>query len=75
MPDGKEELRMDLISLLNSPVLYLICGGIILFVAVTCIVFAVRAYRAGRDKSPRRSVPFRKRRFTYCPKKVLCEFV
>lgn len=47
-PDGKEELRMDLISLLNSPVLYLICGGIILFVAVTCIVFAVRAYRAGK---------------------------
>ncbi|MBQ6678456.1 MAG: DUF5058 family protein [Lachnospiraceae bacterium] len=33
---------------LNSPVIYLICGGIVLFVAVICIVFAVRAYRAGK---------------------------
>ena len=33
---------------LNSPVLYLICGAIILFVAVTCIIFMVRAYRAGK---------------------------
>lgn len=32
---------------LNSPVLYLICGGIILFVAIICVVFLVRAYRAG----------------------------
>ncbi len=39
---------MEILSMLNSPVMYLICGGIILFVAVTCIVFAVRAYRAGR---------------------------
>lgn len=33
---------------LNSPVLYLICGAIVLFVAVICVVFAVRAYRAGK---------------------------
>ncbi len=33
---------------LNSPVLYLICGAIILFVAVTCVIFMVRAYRAGK---------------------------
>ena len=39
---------MELLSRLNSPVLYLICGGIILFVAVICIVFAVRAYRMGK---------------------------
>ena len=39
---------MEMLSKLNSPVLYLICGGIILFVAVICIVFAVRAYRAGK---------------------------
>ncbi|MBQ6239661.1 MAG: DUF5058 family protein [Firmicutes bacterium] len=39
---------MELLSQLNSPVLYLICGGIILFVAVICIVFAVRAYRMGK---------------------------
>lgn len=39
---------MEILSRLNSPILYLICGGIILFVAVICIVFAVRAYRAGK---------------------------
>ncbi|MDD5923145.1 MAG: DUF5058 family protein, partial [Eubacteriales bacterium] len=33
---------------LNSPVLYLICGAIILFVAVTCVIFIVRAYHAGK---------------------------
>ena len=38
---------MTVLSQLNSPVLYLICGGIILFVALVCIVFLVRAYRAG----------------------------
>ncbi len=39
---------MEMLAKLNSPVLYLICGGIILFVAVICIVFAVRAYRTGK---------------------------
>ena len=39
---------MELLSKLNSPVMYLICGGIILLVAVTCVIFAVRAYRAGK---------------------------
>ena len=39
---------MELLSKLNSPVLYLICGGIILFVAVICLIFAVRAYRMGK---------------------------
>ena len=38
---------MSVMSQLNSPVLYLICGGIILFVALVCVVFLVRAYRAG----------------------------
>ena len=33
---------------LSSPVLYLICGGIIAFVAGVCVVFAVRAWRAGK---------------------------
>ena len=32
---------------LNSPVLYLICGGIILFVAIVCVIALVRAWRAG----------------------------
>ncbi len=39
---------MELLSQLNSPFLYVLCGGIILFVAIICIVFAVRAYRAGK---------------------------
>ena len=39
---------MELLSQLNSPVLYLIAGGIILVVAVTCVVFAVRAYKTGK---------------------------
>lgn len=38
---------MDILSQLNSPVLYLICGGIIFFVALVCVFFMVRAYRAG----------------------------
>ncbi|MCR5794989.1 MAG: DUF5058 family protein [Solobacterium sp.] len=36
-----------MITQLNSPVLYLICGGIVAFVAAVCIVFMIRAYRAG----------------------------
>ena len=39
---------MKVLSQLNSPVLYLICGGIVLLVAVICMIFAVRAYRAGK---------------------------
>ena len=39
---------MELLSQLNSPVLYLISGAIILIVAVTCLVFAVRAYKTGK---------------------------
>ncbi len=39
---------MSVIQQLSSPVLYLICGGIIAFVAVVCVVFAVRAWRAGK---------------------------
>jgi len=36
-----------MLSQLNSPMMYLICGLIILFVAVACVIFMVRAYRAG----------------------------
>lgn len=39
---------MTILSKLNSPAMYLICGGIIAFVAVVCVVFMVRAYRAGK---------------------------
>lgn len=39
---------MNILSQLNSPVIYLICGVIVAFVALVCVVFAVRAYRAGK---------------------------
>ncbi len=39
---------MNLLSKLNSPEMYLICGAIVLFVAVVCVIFMVRAYRAGK---------------------------
>lgn len=39
---------MSLLSQLNSPFLYALCGGIILFIAVVCVVFLLRAYRAGK---------------------------
>ena len=39
---------MNILSQLNSPVIYLICGVIVLFVALVCVIFAVRAYRAGK---------------------------
>ena len=38
---------MDILSQLSSAPVYLICGGIIAFVAVVCVIFLVRAYRAG----------------------------
>lgn len=38
---------MSILSQLNSPVMYLICGGIIAFVALICVVFLIRAWRAG----------------------------
>ena len=39
---------MELKNQLNSPVMFLICGSIVLVVALACVVFAVRAYRAGK---------------------------
>jgi hypothetical protein len=36
-----------MIAQLNSMPLYLICGGIVAFVAAVCVVFMVRAYKAG----------------------------
>ncbi len=38
---------MNILSQLNSGPIYLICGGIILLVAVISLVFMLRAYRAG----------------------------
>jgi len=34
-------------ELMNAPVMYAISGGIVGFVAIMCVVFMVRAYRAG----------------------------
>ena len=39
---------MGILSQLNSPVIFLLCGSIVLVVALMCVVFAVRAYRAGK---------------------------
>lgn len=39
---------MSILNQLNSPVMYLICGGIVAFVALVCVIFLVRAYRAGK---------------------------
>jgi len=38
---------MTILSALNSAPIYLICGVIVAFAAAVCIVFMVRAYRAG----------------------------
>lgn len=38
---------MEILKQLNSIPMYAICGAIVLFVAIVCVVFMVRAYRAG----------------------------
>ena len=62
---------MEVLAQLNSPVLYLICGGIVLTVAVICLVFAVRAYRAGKamgiDVAKMRRVIIASATFTILP--------
>ena len=39
---------MSILNQLNSVPMYLICGGIVAFVAAVCVVFLIRAYRAGK---------------------------
>ena len=39
---------MSILSQLNSPFMYVVCGGIILFIALVSLVFLIRAYRAGK---------------------------
>ena len=39
---------MSVLAQLNRPELYLICGGIILFIAAICVVFIIRAWRMGK---------------------------
>ena len=38
---------MSVLAQLNSPVMYLICGSIIAFVALVCVFFMIRAYKIG----------------------------
>lgn len=40
---------MGIINELNSPVMYLIVGVVVAFVALVCVVFMVRSYKAGID--------------------------
>ena len=39
---------MTILEQLSSGTMYLICGVIVAFVAVVCVVFMVRAWRAGK---------------------------
>ena len=51
--------------------MYLICGGVILFVAIVCVIFMVRAYRAGvalgMDKTKMKRVITSSATFTILP--------
>lgn len=62
---------MSILSQLNSPLMYLICGGVILFVAAVCVIFMVRAYRAGlaigMDKAKMKRVITSSATFTILP--------
>ena len=39
---------MNILNKLNSAPMYLICGTIVAFVALVCVIFLVRAYRTGK---------------------------
>lgn len=43
----KRRQNMELYEKLNSPIMYVIVGAVIAFVAFECILFMVRAYKAG----------------------------
>ena len=62
---------MTILSQLNSPAMYLICGGVILVVALICVLFIVRAYRAGlaigMDATKMRRVIISSTTFTILP--------
>ena len=38
---------MEMLAKLNSPTMYLICGAVVLFVAIVSVFFMIRAYKAG----------------------------
>ena len=39
---------MSVLEQLNSGSIYLICGLIVAFIAVVCVIFMIRAWRAGK---------------------------
>ena len=39
---------MSVLDQLNGSGIYLVCGGIVLFIAAVCVVFLVRAWKAGK---------------------------
>ena len=39
---------MSILTQLNSPAMYLICGSIVFIVALFCLFFMIRAYKAGK---------------------------
>ena len=62
---------MTILNQLNSAPMYLICGGIIAFVAVVCVIFLIRAYRAGKalgmdETKMKRTRLFQVQPFRYC---------
>ena len=62
---------MTILSQLNGPAIYAVCGGIVAFVAVICVVFMIRAWRAGvalgMDKTKMRRVITSSVTFTILP--------
>lgn len=62
---------MTILSQLNGPAVYAVCGGIVAFVAAVCVVFMVRAWRAGvalgMDKAKMRRVITSSVTFTILP--------
>ena len=62
---------MTILSQLNGPAVYAVCGGIVAFVAAVCVVFMVRAWRAGvalgMDKAKMRRVITSSVTFTVLP--------
>ena len=62
---------MSILSQLNGPAVYAVCGSIVAFVAVVCVVFLVRAWRAGvalgMDKAKMRRVITSSATFTILP--------
>ena len=62
---------MNILHQLNSIPIYIICGSIIAFVAALCIIFMVRAYRAGlaigMDKAKIKGVVMSRATFSLLP--------